>query len=62
MLSKLNLLSVHFRTNVHSTLTSKTKTKFPSRIDYAYTYDVDPMGYQTGNFPKSNYWKDRNDV
>ena len=42
--------------------TSKTKTKFPSRIDYAYTYDVDPMGYQTGNFPKSNYWKDRNDV
>ena len=40
------------------------KKKSPKKVTpktYNYKYDTDPLGYQTGDMPRENWFRDRDD-
>ena len=39
----------------------KSTTKKVTPKTYYYKYDTDPLGYQTGDMPRDDWFKDRND-
>ncbi len=43
---------------------SNPKKSTPKKVTpktYYYKYDTDPLGYQTGDMPRDDWFKDRND-
>ena len=39
----------------------KANTKKVTPKTYHYKYDTDPLGYQTGDMPRENWFRDRDD-
>ena len=39
----------------------KSTTRKVSPKTYNYRYDTDPLGYQTGDMPRENWFRDRDD-
>ena len=39
----------------------KTSPKKVTPKTYHYKYDTDPLGYQTGDMPRENWFRDRDD-
>ena len=39
----------------------KTSPKKVTPKTYYYKYDTDPLGYQTGDMPRENWFRDRDD-